>query len=165
MKKFYKIMAGSALSLMMTLSSVNGVSAATHLGYSATVNSKSGEFQIMETTPNASYTWVLNYLPTKDGEIRSIYKAKYSSGSFNVSGPEITLPGNTSKISAIWTPSGVSGKPAVFGADGIYNGATCVGQGVTTSYCAKTGTKYRLYLKNTTSKTVNVSGQFTFTER
>ena len=75
MKKFYKIIAGSVLSLIIALSSITGVSAATSLGYSATVSAGNEDHLITTTTPSQHYQWALNYMPTIDGDrITSKYR-------------------------------------------------------------------------------------------
>jgi len=162
MKKFYKIIAGSVLSLIIALSSITGVSAATSLGYSATVSAGNEDHLITTTTPSQHYQWALNYMPTIDGDrITSKYYSAYSTGTFSIGGPEITLLRTEAGYSAIWTPNNISSKPAFFGTNSDVE--VCSGKAINSAYCALSGYRYRLYLKNTLSTSVTVSGQFTLT--
>lgn len=163
MNKIQKIIAGSALSLIMAVSSITGVSAATSLGYSATVNTGGKKLEVTTTTPSANYNWALNYLTSiEGGRVTSMYHTLYGTGLYDAAGPEITFFNNYDGKSAIWFPSGINTLPAFFGNNSIPG--ECYGSRTNSSYCALSGYKYRLYLKNTSSTVTTVSGQFTLTE-
>lgn len=163
MKKIYNIITGSVLSIMLTLSSINGVSAATSLGYTATVAAATENYLITTVNPSQHYQWALNYMPTINGErITSKYYSAYATGSFELGGPEITINGSKDGYSAIWTPNNLSSLPVFFGTNS--DEEICSGKAINSNYCALSGYRYRLYLKNTFSKSVTVSGQFTLTE-
>lgn len=165
MKKIHKIITGSALSMIMAISSISGVSAATSISYSATVNKGGEPVTVTTANPSSSYQWALNYLPTrKGGKVISQYHAAYGNSSFVQNGENIELAVSDPETSAIWKPSGISNYPAFFGTAGTFKGKNCSGSYVSSSYCALNGRKYKLILKNTSPQNATVSGQYTLTE-
>lgn len=166
MKKFKKIIVGSVLTMVITLISVTGVSAAQSGGYSTTVKKNGGlTYVTPETTASTNYYWGLNYIYSlSGGNIISRYYRYHNNTFYNQIGADIKHYSGTTNKGAVWSSQykGLYNLPAYFG-----TGATakiCSGTGTDSTYCALSGRSYQMVLYNDSSVDSTIQAQFTLTE-
>jgi len=162
-----KILAFTILTLVITLISATGVSAAEHYGYAQVTLPARQDIQLNQNVaPSQNYKYVMHYVANFQREGNAVlhnqYKAHYGGNNYTVVGKELDIQ---SKGSAVWYPSNVGGRPAGWtvvderACNNNSNGTDSNG-----NYCALQGRSYNLYMySNNYLYSMTYNGQFSFT--
>jgi len=158
-----KIFAFTLLTLVITLISATGVSAAEHYGYAQVTLPARGEIELNQyVAPSQNYRFVMHYVAnfqrTGNAVLHNQYKAYYGSNDYRITGKELDI---SSTGSVVWYPSSYNANPAGWT---VIDRRTCTGDGSNSSYCALQGRGYNLYMySNNLLYSMTYNGQFSFT--